>query len=102
MNAQESASAMCSVIKGDLPINIWWHFNDDDDSIGFNLTTNDGLLVTRMTQKVSMLAIDSLKARHKGNYTCYASNKGGIAYHSSYLAINGSNEIVKNFFFQMS
>lgn len=88
-------TATCSISKGDLPIKIWWQFNEDGDSVGFNLTTNNGILVTRMTHKVSMLAIDALKARHRGNYTCYASNAGGTAYHSAYLAINGLNKIIK-------
>jgi Immunoglobulin domain len=83
-------TATCSITKGDLPIKIWWTFNEDGDNVGQNLTTNDGILVTRNTQKVSMLAIDAVKARHRGNYTCYASNKGGVAHHSAYLAINGS------------
>jgi Immunoglobulin I-set domain len=69
---------------------IWWTFNEDGDNVGQNLTTSDGILVTRNTQKVSMLAIDAVKARHRGNYTCFASNKGGVAHHSAYLAINGS------------
>lgn len=92
LNFDESVTATCSISKGDLPIKIWWQFNEDGDSTGFNLTTNDGILVTRMTHKVSMLAIDALKARHRGNYTCYASNAGGVAYNSAYLAINGLNE----------
>ena len=89
LNFDESVTATCSISKGDLPIKIWWRFNEDGDDTGLNLTTNDGILVTRNTQKVSMLAIDALKARHRGNYTCYASNKGGVAKHSAYLAING-------------
>lgn len=92
LNFDESVTATCSISKGDLPIKIWWQFQEDGASDGFNLTTNDGILVTRTTQKVSMLAIDALKARHRGNYTCYASNKGGVASHSGYLAINGSDK----------
>lgn len=48
-------------------------------------------MITRNGQKVSMLAIDAVKARHRGNYTCFASNKGGIAHYSAYLKINGEN-----------
>jgi hypothetical protein len=65
---------------------------------GYNITTSDGVVITRTSQKVSTLAIDAVKARHRGNYTCFASNKGGFANHSAYLAINGSKiENISNF-----
>lgn len=48
-------------------------------------------MITRNTQKVSMLAIEAVKARHRGNYSCLASNKAGVAQHHAYLSINGSN-----------
>jgi Immunoglobulin I-set domain len=54
-----------------------------------NLSTNDGLMITRNSQKISMLAIDAVKARHRGNYTCFAENRGGVAQHSAFLQING-------------
>ena len=47
-------------------------------------------MITRTTQKISMIAIDAVKARHRGNYTCYAQNRAGVAQQSSYLSINGS------------
>lgn len=61
----------------------------DEAALSFNLTTNDGVVISRNSQKVSMLSIDAIKSRHRGNYTCFASNKGGVAQHSSYLAITG-------------
>lgn len=89
LNLDESVTATCSISKGDLPISIGWKFNEDGDNFGYNLTTNDGIFISRTTHKVSMLAIDALKAQHRGYYTCFASNKGGIANHTAYLAING-------------
>jgi Immunoglobulin domain len=80
---------MCSITKGDLPINIWWRFSSEGTDESYNLTTNDGIVITRTSQKVSMLAIEAVKARHRGNYTCFAANKGGFAQHSAYLAMNG-------------
>jgi hypothetical protein len=85
----ESATTVCSVTKGDLPLKMWWSFEDDTHELQYNLTTNDGIIVTRSSPKVSMLMIESVKARHRGNYTCYAQNIGGISSHSAYLAING-------------
>jgi Immunoglobulin domain len=89
-NLDESVMASCSITKGDLPIKIWWTFSGDGEELSHNLTTNDGVVISRNSQKISMLAIDAVKARHRGNYTCYGSNKGGFAQQSSYLAINGS------------
>jgi hypothetical protein len=80
---------MCSVTKGDSPLKIWWTFKGEDEDFPFNLTSNDGVIITRTTQKISMIAIEAVKARHRGNYTCFASNKAGVTSQSSYLSING-------------
>jgi hypothetical protein len=90
-NLDESVTATCSVSKGDLPIHIWWTLSDSYESLTeYNISTNDGVMITKASQKISMLAIDAVKARHRGNYTCYARNKAGISQNSAYLAINGS------------
>jgi len=83
----------CSVTKGDLPIKIWWTFKGNEDNLPYNLTTNDGVVITRNTQKVSMLTIEAVKARHRGNYTCHAQNRAGVSQQSSYLSMNGSNNL---------
>lgn len=84
-------TATCSIIKGDLPLIVWWRFTEGDESMSYNLTTNDGVVVTKPSQKISILAIDAVKARHRGNYTCFAQNKGGSSQFSTYLAVNGLN-----------
>ena len=76
-------------MKGDLPLDIWWTFTQNDNVKSFNLTTNEGVVIMRTTQKVSMLAIEAVKAKHMGKYSCFAQNKGGSAQFSTYLAING-------------
>lgn len=58
--------------------------------MAYNLTTGDGIVITKPSQKISILAIDAVKARHRGNYSCFASNKGGFTAHSAYLAVNGT------------
>lgn len=78
---------MCSVTKGDLPLTIWWSFHGEN--FPENLTTNDGIFITKTSQKISTLVIEAVKARHRGNYTCVVQNRAGIAFHSAYLAING-------------
>ena len=79
----------CSVTKGDTPMKIWWTFKGEDDEVPMNLTSNDGIMITKPNQKMSVLAIEAVKARHRGNYTCVASNRAGISQHSAYLYING-------------
>jgi hypothetical protein len=47
------------------------------------------VVITKPSQKISILAIDAVKARHRGNYSCMASNRGGFTQHYAYLSING-------------
>lgn len=72
---------------------IWWTFIDGYE-LEKNLTTNDGVEILRRGQKVSMLSIEAVKARHRGNYTCHAQNKAGTTLQSAQLAING--DLVEN------
>lgn len=91
INVHESVSAMCSVNKGDSPIFVWWTLLNDEEDNEQNLTSNDGIMILKNSPKLSVLNIESVKARHRGNYTCYAKNKAGIFQHSAYLAINGES-----------
>ena len=56
-----------------------------------NLTTNDGVVIAKTGNKLSVMTIESVKGRHRGNYTCYAKNKAGISMYSASLAINGDS-----------
>jgi Immunoglobulin domain len=94
VNFDDSVMASCSIIKGDLPLHVWWRFTESDESMSFNLTTNDGVVISKPSQKISILAIDAVKARHRGNYTCFASNKGGASQFSTYLAVNGLKSVL--------
>lgn len=91
MNLDDAVSATCTIAKGDLPIHIWWTLVDDFNGDEKNLSSNDGLMITRTSQKLSLLNIDAVKARHRGNYTCYAKNKAGTSKHSAFLFINGES-----------
>lgn len=77
------ASLICSVHKGDLPINIFWLHN------GINVGNIDGILVSKVSQKVSTLTMDSVKEEHAGNYTCVAENESGVSIYSAILNVNG-------------
>lgn len=89
INLDEATTAACTVVKGDSPIKIWWTLSDTFEETEKNLTTNDGVVITRNSPKVSIMTIEAVQARHKGNYSCYASNRAGITQHTAYLAING-------------
>lgn len=88
VNLDDQVNLMCSITKGDLPINIWWKFSDGTDNLlSYNLSSEDGIVITRNSQKLSFLNIEAVKVRHRGNYTCCAQNKGGYTSHSAMLAI---------------
>lgn len=90
MKLDDSVTATCTIIRGDLPAQIWWTLSDSYESLAeYNISTNDGIMITKAGNKVSLLNIEAVKARHRGNYTCYAKNKAGITMHSAYLAISG-------------
>jgi len=90
INLDETVTATCTILKGDLPVHIWWTLSDSIESQQeFNISTNDGIVISKAGNKLSVLNIEAVKARHRGNYTCYAKNKAGMIQHSAYLSING-------------
>lgn len=90
MKLDDSVSATCTILRGDLPVKIWWTLSDSYESLSeYNISTNDGIVITKAGNKLSVLNIEAVKARHRGNYSCYAKNKAGVAKHSAYLAISG-------------
>ena len=98
----ESVTATCSITKGDLPLLVWWTLKNSLSNIEYNLTSNDGVIISRNSQKFSVLSIEAVKARHMGNYTCHASNKAGVIQHSAYLEINGDFFLFLNLYVQLS
>lgn len=90
LNLDDSVTATCSVIKGDMPITIYWALSDSIESTSeYNISSNDGVVISKAGNKLSVLNIEAVKARHRGNYTCYAKNKAGTAKHSAYLSVHG-------------
>lgn len=72
------------MIKGDLPIQISWLFNNK------NLENNTlGIEISRLNKRISTLSIDSVGAVHAGEYTCLANNSAAAVSHSAQLRING-------------
>lgn len=89
INLDEAVSATCTITKGDLPIYINWSLLDSETGVEKNLSTNDGVMIVRNSQKISSLNIDAVKGRHRGNYSCLAYNKAGVARFSAFLSVNG-------------
>ncbi|XP_043494227.1 Down syndrome cell adhesion molecule-like protein Dscam2 isoform X28 [Polistes fuscatus] len=82
-NWGDSISVICAIVKGDVPIEISWALNGEP--IGPDRSDINILATTR---KNSILSIESVAARHAGEYTCSASNKAGATSHSSTLVVN--------------
>ncbi|XP_035731503.1 Down syndrome cell adhesion molecule-like protein Dscam2 isoform X30 [Vespa mandarinia] len=82
-NWGDSISVVCAIVKGDVPIEISWALNGEP--IGPDRSDINILATTR---KNSILSIESVAARHAGEYTCSASNKAGGTSHSSTLVVN--------------
>lgn len=83
MNQDEPVSISCTIIGGDLPINVTWTLNGDA------IEPWQEILTEKRGKRINVLMIDSLKAKHAGNYTCWAKNGAGIIEHTSQLIVNG-------------
>lgn len=88
-NAGEMATVQCAVIKGDLPVRIAWSLNGRRVEAGREHEIPD-IVVTRSSKRISTLTIDSVAARHAGEYSCTATNEAGSATHVSVLSVNGT------------
>lgn len=77
-------SLQCSIIHGDLPISIFWKFNNQ------LLDSNDEIAIAKMGSRSSVLTIETIRDHHAGNYSCFGRNAAGTADHSVSLVVNGS------------
>lgn len=93
-NAGEMATVQCAVIKGDLPVRIAWSLNgrriDAGRASAEQSHDTPDIVVTRSSKRISTLTIDSVAARHAGEYSCTATNEAGSATHVSVLSVNGT------------
>lgn len=84
MNAGEFANLQCIAPTGDLPLNIRWSYPGEE------MGGSSGVLAKKVADRVSMLMISVITARHAGEYVCTAENAAGTASHSTTLTVNGS------------
>ena len=87
MDAGASAQVLCIVTKGDLPLNIAWSFH------GSNITSDLGISTMPTGPLGSLLMIPSVGHKHRGTYTCKASNLAGVRTQSVELKVNGKGSI---------
>ena len=84
MNEGEFSQLSCVVSKGDEPLKLSWSF------YGHNLTSGQGITITEIGSRISMLVINSIGHRHIGKYTCKAENNAGFVTRSASLKVNGN------------
>lgn len=88
-NYGESTAVNCMITKGDHPISIQWSLNGEPIT-----NNNDGIVIVKMSTKLSSLSIDSINHKHRGIYKCIASNLAGKSEVSDILNVNGTKQII--------
>ena len=91
MNFGEPASVQCTILGGDLPINVSWRLNNA------TIDSYHDISMARIGKRVHVLTIEAVSGHHAGNYSCHAQNMAGITEHSAKLIVNGLHF---NFFFK--
>lgn len=76
-------SINCAVSDGDLPLNIFWTFNNQP------ITPDMDVSINRLGKRTSVLTIDSVSGHHAGNYSCHGSNPAGSTSYLSELKVIG-------------
>jgi len=78
-------SVQCVVTKGDSPLEITWIFDGRPIQ-----SYHSDVILSDTGKRVKQLTIESVAARHAGEYTCVASNAAGSVSHSAILDVNGT------------
>lgn len=84
MNAGDPVSVQCTISGGDLPVNVSWSLNGRPIEPSFL-----DIFLEKRGHRMNNLMIDSVTAKHSGNYTCLAENLAGIVQYSAELIVNG-------------
>ena len=79
----DSIQLTCHVSKGDKPIRLSWTFH------GKELSSDLGIVTTRIGDDTSLLTVPSASTIHSGNYTCIAINLIGRTAYTAEILVNG-------------
>ncbi|XP_043801761.1 Down syndrome cell adhesion molecule-like protein Dscam2 isoform X12 [Apis laboriosa] len=83
-NWGEAVSAVCTIVKGDLPIELAWALNGEPISAN----NHPDITISSTGKRVSLMTIEAVSGSHAGEYTCTASNAAGATSYSATLAVN--------------
>ena len=83
MDEGSFAQVSCIVTKGDQPLTISWSFH------GHDISSDLGIITTPLGKMGSSLMITSVGHKHRGTFTCKASNLAGNTTQSVELRVNG-------------
>ena len=75
----------CTVSEGDSPIEIRWTLHGEE------IRPASGIFTQRISERTSILSINSVGSEHRGSYTCHASNAAGVANVTKTLWVNGTS-----------
>lgn len=83
MSYGEFVNVQCTVSGGDVPLNISWQLDGRpfDDYLE--------VFTTKRGKRINELTIESVAAKHVGNYTCLAVNRAGVDNYTAPLRVNG-------------
>lgn len=87
MNSGDTVSVQCTIAGGDLPLEVRWTLNDRP------LEPYLEIITQKLGKRINNLIIDSVSAKHAGNYTCIAENSAGFAQYSSELMVIGMGNL---------
>lgn len=85
LNAGDMASVQCAVTKGDSPLTIELMFEGNPIE-----PDRQNLLISESGKRAKQLTVESVEARHAGEYTCVATNIAGATTRSATLSVNGT------------
>lgn len=91
LNFGEPASVQCTILGGDLPIEVTWTLNNESIAKYFDIS------VSKIGKRVNILTIEAVAGHHAGMYTCQAKNRAGMTEHSARLIVNGSEFSLERF-----
>ena len=74
----------CTVSEGDSPVEIRWTVH------GEQIRTSTGIFTQRISERTSIMSINSVGAEHRGSYSCQASNAAGVVNVTRKLNVNGT------------